>query len=68
METCLKSSFIEKYFGSHIEYIKHEGPNGSIEDDTLLTVKYKQQYGGYEERILLKDLIRRTLESINKPL
>lgn len=68
METRIASRFIEKYFGSQIEYIKHEGPNGSIEDDTVMTVKYKQQFGGYEERIVLKDLIKRALESFNKSL
>lgn len=66
METCIKSSFVEKYFGNQIEYIKHEGPNGSIEDETVVTVKYKQQYGGYEERIPLKELIKRAIVSINK--
>lgn len=62
MVTTIKSGFIEKYFGEQIEYIKHDGPNGSLEDDTVVTVAYKQQFGGKKERILLKDLIKRTLE------
>lgn len=63
MATTIKSGFIEKYFGEQIEYIRHDGPNGSLDDDTIVTVAYKQQFGGKKERILLKDLIKRTLEN-----
>lgn len=63
MVTRIKSEFIEKYFGHQVDYLEHDGPNGSVEDDTLITVAYKPQDGGQIERILLKELIKRTISN-----
>lgn len=66
LKTMIKSKTMEKMFGEHIDYLEHEGKNGEVDDDTIITVVFKPQYRRPIERIKLKNLIYRTIKHIHR--